>query len=123
LTIAFPTSNHHDGSDHGLQYRAHHPGWRDHRIPGSDESEFGQVRSQGFAVDREESVNDGNCFGVPILAEGGEAAAAISMSIPKVRVRDSAHEAQVVEKLTEVARQIAAELYCLGRTSGRSLAH
>jgi IclR family acetate operon transcriptional repressor len=81
------------------------------------EREFGQVRSQGFAVDREESVNDGNCFGVPILAEGGEATAAISMSIPKVRVRDSAHEAQVAEKLTEVARQIAAELYCLGRTS------
>ena len=31
--------------------------------------EFDRVRAQGFALDREETVPDGNCFGVPILKE------------------------------------------------------
>ena len=72
--------------------------------------ELSQIHEQRFAVDREESVYDGHCFGVPILTEGREASAAISASLPKVRVRDAKHEKQIVAKLTEVAEQIAAAL-------------
>lgn len=72
--------------------------------------EFAQIHAQGYALDREESIYDGNCFGVPIFIEAGEATAAISISVPKVRVRDAKHEKQIVGKLKEVAGQIAAEL-------------
>ena len=81
--------------------------------------EFAQIHAQGYALDREESIYDGNCFGVPIFIENGEAAAAISISVPKVRVRDAKHEKQIVEKLKEVAAQIAAELRDGRATAGR----
>jgi DNA-binding IclR family transcriptional regulator len=72
--------------------------------------EFEQVRRQGFATDREESVPDGNCFGIPILGEGREVTAAISVSMPKARLRDSAHERAIVEALTEASSRISKEL-------------
>lgn len=72
--------------------------------------EFAQVRTKGFAVDREESVYEGNCFGVPIF-DGTEVTAAMSVSMPKARVRDAAHERQIVEKLKEVAALIGAGLH------------
>src|SRR5579875_2050717 len=54
--------------------------------------EFERIRMQKFAVDREESVKDGCCFGVPIIGESEEVLAAISVSIPKVRLRDEKQE-------------------------------
>ena len=70
------------------------------------ERELAQVREQGFATDREESVCDGNCFGVPIFADSGQVCAAVSISLPKARVRDAAHEKKIVETLQATAEQI-----------------
>jgi IclR family acetate operon transcriptional repressor len=79
-----------------------------------DRSELGreweQVRLQKFAVDREESVYDGVCFAVPIFGESGEVNAAISVSLPKARLRNGEHEGAIVEALTAAAAQIAADL-------------
>jgi IclR family acetate operon transcriptional repressor len=72
--------------------------------------EFEQIQAQGFAVDREESVYNGNCFGVPVLGEASEAVAALSVSLPKVRVRGPEHEFELVGKLKEFASKIAAEI-------------
>lgn len=72
--------------------------------------EFDRIRTQGFAVDREETVADGICFGVPIYGQSNEVSAAISMSLPKSRVRDVAHEKVILTALEATAGQISAEL-------------
>jgi DNA-binding IclR family transcriptional regulator len=72
--------------------------------------EFARVRTQGFAVDREETIPDGNCFGVPIRGESDEVAAAISVSLPKARLRDARHEKAIVAALKATAAQISADL-------------
>jgi DNA-binding IclR family transcriptional regulator len=76
--------------------------------------EFESVRAQGFAIDREETIPDGNCFGVPIRAEAGEVVAAISLSLPKARLRDARHEKAILAALKATADHISAEL-CGGR--------
>jgi DNA-binding IclR family transcriptional regulator len=80
----------------------------------TDESElarqFEEIRARMFATDREESVSDGGCFAVPILGQSGEVAAAISMSIPKVRIRGEAHEQAIIKALHTTAGNIAADL-------------
>jgi IclR family acetate operon transcriptional repressor len=75
--------------------------------------EFERIREQKFAADREESVPDGCCFAVPIFGDSGEVAAAISTSIPKVRVRGPEHEEAVVQALRATATQIARDLSSL----------
>jgi len=79
-----------------------------------DRSELGRewerAQLQKFAVDREESVYDGVCFAVPIFGESGEVNAAISLSLPKARLRNAEHEAAVLGALTAAAVQIAADL-------------
>jgi DNA-binding IclR family transcriptional regulator len=74
------------------------------------DQEFARVRQQKFAVDLEESVSDGHCFGVPIFDAAGEVGAAISISLPKVRVVDSEHRKTILASLRAVADQIAADL-------------
>jgi IclR family acetate operon transcriptional repressor len=72
--------------------------------------EWERVQVEKFAVDREESVYDGVCFAVPIFGESGEVNAAISVSLPKARLRDAEHEAAIVKALMAAAAQIAADL-------------
>ncbi len=72
--------------------------------------EWERVQVQKFAVDREESVYDGVCFAAPIFGESGEVNAAISVSLPKARLRNGEHEAAIIEALTTTASQIAADL-------------
>ena len=72
--------------------------------------EWERVQAQRFAVDREESVYDGVCFAAPIFGESGEVNAAISLSLPKARLRDAEHEAAIVKALTAAATQIAVDL-------------
>jgi len=72
--------------------------------------EYEAIRNQGFALDREESVSDGCCFAVPILGQSGDVAAAISASIPKVRIRSEAHEQAIVDALRATAANIRDEL-------------
>lgn len=50
--------------------------------------ELAQVRALGYAVDREEVVEDLYCFAAPVHNQGGRVIAAISVSIPKSRVAE-----------------------------------
>ena len=84
----------------------------DHTV--ADESdlqrEWERVQDQRFAVDREESVCDGVCFAAPIFGESGEVNAAISLSLPKARLRDAGHEAAIIDALTAAAARVADDL-------------
>jgi DNA-binding IclR family transcriptional regulator len=72
--------------------------------------EFDRIRKERFAADREESVADGICFGVPVFGVGDSVVAAISTSIPKTRVRDSDYEKEVLATLWKVADALGEDL-------------
>ncbi len=62
--------------------------------------EFSVTRSADrFAADREESVSDGYCFAVPILTRDGDVRAGISVSLPKLRIRNAEQEELFVKAL------------------------
>lgn len=72
--------------------------------------EFESVRLQQFAIDREECAYDGICFSVPIFSANGQVSAAISSSIPKMRVRDAEHEKEIIAAARATAEQLALDL-------------
>lgn len=72
--------------------------------------EFDAVRHQRFATDREETIADGICFGVPIIGRTGEVTSAISTSLPKSRVRRSEHEDSLISALTRSAAELSSSL-------------
>ncbi len=78
---------------------------------GKLEEEFSRVRAQKFATDREESVPDGICFGVPVFNPAGEVNVALSTSFPKMRVRDAEHEKAIIAALRATAENISADLH------------
>jgi DNA-binding IclR family transcriptional regulator len=65
--------------------------------------EFERVRARGFSTDPEESVLEGCCFGAPILDVDEHAIAAISVSSPKMRMRDE----QLQQRLVGAIRRAA----------------
>ncbi len=75
------------------------------------QKEYARVRKEKFATDREESVPDGICFGVPVFNAAGEVKAALSSSFPKVRVRDAEHEKAIVNALRQTSKLISSDLY------------
>lgn len=72
--------------------------------------EYETIRSQRFAVDREECANDGICFSVPVFGPADEVSAAISLSMPKFRLRGKDHETSIIEALRSTASQLARDL-------------
>jgi DNA-binding IclR family transcriptional regulator len=78
--------------------------------PAKLQEEFSRVLAQKFATDREESVSDGICFGVPVLSPAGEVNVALSASVPKMRVRDQDHEKAIVAALRGAAENISADV-------------
>jgi IclR family acetate operon transcriptional repressor len=72
--------------------------------------EFEVVRSRGYSTDREESVLEGLCFGVPILDAQGDAIAAISVSSPKMRMHDEQLQKRLVTALRRAADGVARTL-------------
>jgi len=70
-------------------------------------NELDAVRSRGFAVDMEESTLGGCCFGAPIFAEGNHAIAAISISMPKMRLED---REKVIAAVKSAASAISRQL-------------
>jgi IclR family acetate operon transcriptional repressor len=72
--------------------------------------EFEVVRSRGYSTDREESVLEGLCFGVPILDAHGDAIAAISVSSPKMRMHDEQLQKRLVTALRRAADGVARTL-------------
>ncbi len=72
--------------------------------------EYDRVRLQGFAIDREECAYDGICFSVPVVGANGQVSAAMSLSMPKTRVRDSEHEELIIAALRTAADRLALDL-------------
>lgn len=72
--------------------------------------EYESIRKQEFAVDREECAPGGICFSVPIFGEGNQVSAAISLSMPKSRLRSKEHEGEIIKTLRAAAGQVAAAL-------------
>jgi DNA-binding IclR family transcriptional regulator len=72
--------------------------------------EYDGVRLQKYAIDREECAYDGICFCAPIFGPNGQVSAAISSSMPKTRLRDSAHEEAIIVAVMATADQIATDL-------------
>jgi DNA-binding IclR family transcriptional regulator len=62
------------------------------------------VRKKGYAVDREESVMGGICFGAPIFDERRQAVAAISASTPVIRMSKE-REQETIRAVLEAAHQ------------------
>jgi DNA-binding IclR family transcriptional regulator len=72
--------------------------------------EYDRVRTQKFAIDREECNHDGICFSVPVFDSNGQVSAAMSVSMPKSRVRDKAHESLIIEALRATTEQLTHDL-------------
>ena len=72
--------------------------------------EFELVRTRGYSTDQEESVLEGCCFGVPILDAHGDAIGAISISSPKMRIRDEQMQKRVVAALRRAGEGVARAL-------------
>lgn len=72
--------------------------------------EYESIRSQKFAIDREECAAGGICFSVPIFGVGGQVSAAISLSMPQTRLRDSNQEKAIIAALHTTSAQLAQDL-------------
>lgn len=70
------------------------------------EREYASIRGEGLARDLEESALDGHCFAAPISDATGEVIAAISMSIPKIRL-ESFDLNRMVTELRRTANTIS----------------
>lgn len=69
--------------------------------------EFERVHARGYSTDPEESVLEGYCFGAPILDVDGHAVAAISVSSPKMRMRDEQLQKRLIAALRRAARGVS----------------
>jgi DNA-binding IclR family transcriptional regulator len=74
-------------------------------------AELALVRSQGYAVDREESMLGAFCVGAPVLDATGRPVAAISISGPTTRFDESQAEA-AAKALAESVAAVRAGLGC-----------
>jgi len=72
--------------------------------------EYERIRTQGYSTDAEESVLEGCCFGAPVTGPDGVVIAAISLSLPKMRLRDKAMQKQIVGAVRDAAAQTAKAL-------------
>ena len=71
--------------------------------------EFERVRQQGYSSDLEESVMEGCCFGAPVGGPDGSGIAAVSVSTPKMRMRDEVRE-RLIEALRRTADAVSHDL-------------
>ena len=74
------------------------------------QKEYAGIRARGYAVDDEETTPGGRCFGAPLRAPQGEVVAAISISVPMIRL-DSPERAQaLIGALEATAASISRQL-------------
>lgn len=71
------------------------------------------IRAQGHSTDIEESVLEGCCFAAPVTAPDGRVLAAISLSLPKMRLKDKALSRRIVTAMKGAAADISAALVTL----------
>jgi IclR family transcriptional regulator, KDG regulon repressor len=72
-------------------------------------SEFENIRSQGYAVDREEALEGACCLGAPVRDHRGDVVAAVSISMLAFRM-DHSGEQRLVGAVKETAARISAAL-------------
>jgi IclR family KDG regulon transcriptional repressor len=71
------------------------------------------IREQGYALDDEENEKGIKCIGAPIRDQSGEVKAAISISVPSIRVRTDTLMTTLKDQVTETAMKISRRLgYC-----------
>lgn len=75
---------------------------------------YERVREQGYSTDSEESVLEGCCFGAPIRAADGRVVAAISLSLPKMRLKDKAMGRRIVAAVKQAADDTSRDFAVLG---------
>ena len=73
------------------------------------QEQYDQIRSQGYAIEREESALQGCCISVPIVDEDGSVNAGVSISLPTMRYTD-AKQARVISALRNVAQHASGGL-------------
>jgi DNA-binding IclR family transcriptional regulator len=72
--------------------------------------EYERIRIQGYSTDGEESVLEGRCFGAAVTGPDGVVIAAISLSLPKMRLRDKAMQKKIITAVREAAADTARTL-------------
>lgn len=72
--------------------------------------EYERIRAQGYSTDTEESVLEGCCFGAPVTGPDGRVMAAISLSLPKMRLKDKAMARRIIAAVRQAATATAAAL-------------
>jgi DNA-binding IclR family transcriptional regulator len=84
----------------------------EHTITDADalKREYERIRDQGYSTDTEESVLEGCCFGAPISGPDGAVIAALSLSLPKMRLRDRAQQKRIIEAVRDAAAKTSAVL-------------
>ncbi len=73
--------------------------------------EFDQIRTDGYAEDREESTPGGICFAAPILRPDRIAIGAISLSMPKMRLESTDHRKRIIEAVVKTAGRISSQMF------------
>jgi DNA-binding IclR family transcriptional regulator len=68
--------------------------------------ELERVRTDGYSLDAEESALEGCCFGAPIRGDG-KVIGAISLSMPKMRLRSDDDRARLIAAITQTASEIS----------------
>jgi DNA-binding IclR family transcriptional regulator len=68
-------------------------------------AEFDQIHKTGHAFDREETSEGAICTAVPIFSPSGRVDAAISISVPQIRMNDEL-QADILASLVKVAREV-----------------
>lgn len=74
------------------------------------EDEYKQIRARGYAFDAEETTLGGFCFGAPIFFAPGKGGAAISLSMPKTRLKDDERRQRIIKALRGVAEEVSQTL-------------
>jgi IclR family transcriptional regulator, KDG regulon repressor len=73
--------------------------------------EVSRVRTQQYAVDDEEAVEDLHCFAAPVRDASGRVVAAISVSVPKSRTADD-NGAKYVAVIKDAGRELSQRIGC-----------
>ena len=69
-----------------------------------------QIREQGYAFDDEENEKGVRCVGAPIRDQNGKVNAAISISVPSIRIRTEMLLTTLKDQVTETAMKISQKL-------------
>jgi IclR family acetate operon transcriptional repressor len=71
-------------------------------------AEFDRIRRDGYSLDAGESALEGYCFGAPIRDASGVTFAALSLSMPKSRLRPAALRTRIIAAVRRAADRISA---------------